>query len=67
MAWSYEDPLPESVPIAGMLSFDPARADVRAEIPRDAAAVAACDAECAVPGLPGGGAAAPADGPGAGR
>ena len=50
-----------------MLSFDPARADVRAEIPQDAAAVAACDAECAVPGLPGGGAAPPADGPDAGR
>jgi uncharacterized protein (DUF427 family) len=67
VAWSYEEPLPESVPIAGMLSFDPARADVRAEIPQDAAAVAACDAECAVPRLPGRGAAAPADGPDAGR
>jgi len=32
-AWSYEDPLPESLPIKGMLSFDPARVDVFAELP----------------------------------
>jgi len=34
VAWSYEDPLPESTPIAGFLSFDPARAAVEAELPR---------------------------------
>ena len=33
VAWSYEDPLPESEPIRGWLSFDPARADVHAELP----------------------------------
>jgi uncharacterized protein (DUF427 family) len=33
VAWSYEDTLPESFPIQGWLSFDPARADVDAELP----------------------------------
>lgn len=33
IAWSYEDPPPESLPIKGFLSFDPARADVVAELP----------------------------------
>lgn len=33
MAWSYEDPLPESLPLAGFLSFDPARVTVRQELP----------------------------------
>lgn len=33
VAWSYEDPLPESSRIAGFLSFDPERADVDAELP----------------------------------
>ena len=33
VAWSYEDPLPESVPIKGYLSFDASRADVVAELP----------------------------------
>lgn len=33
VAWSYEDPLPESLPIKGLLSFDAARADVHAELP----------------------------------
>lgn len=33
VAWSYEDPLPESAAIAGFLSFDPTRAEVRAELP----------------------------------
>lgn len=33
VAWSYEDPLPESLPIKGFLSFDAARADVVAELP----------------------------------
>lgn len=33
VAWSYDDPLPETTPIAGFLSFDPARAEVDAELP----------------------------------
>jgi uncharacterized protein (DUF427 family) len=33
VAWSYEDPPPESLPIKGFLSFDDARADVVAELP----------------------------------
>jgi uncharacterized protein (DUF427 family) len=33
VAWSYEDPLPESLPIRGMLSFYPARATVVADLP----------------------------------
>jgi uncharacterized protein (DUF427 family) len=33
VAWSYEDPLPESTQIRGFLSFDAARADVLAELP----------------------------------
>jgi len=33
VAWSYPDPPPESSPITGYLSFDPARADVVAELP----------------------------------
>jgi uncharacterized protein (DUF427 family) len=33
VAWSYEDPLPESRPIKGFLSFDATRADVLAELP----------------------------------
>jgi uncharacterized protein (DUF427 family) len=33
VAWSYQDPPPESLPIKGFLSFDAARADVFAELP----------------------------------
>lgn len=33
VAWSYEDPLPESSPIKGLLSFDESRAQVLAEVP----------------------------------
>lgn len=33
VAWSYEDPLPESLPLKGMLSFDPERASVRQDVP----------------------------------
>lgn len=33
VAWSYEEPLPETLPIAGYFSFDPDRADVAAELP----------------------------------
>jgi uncharacterized protein (DUF427 family) len=34
IAWSYDDPLPETLPIKGYLSFDAAKADVAAELPR---------------------------------
>ncbi|HLH27713.1 MAG TPA: DUF427 domain-containing protein, partial [Acidimicrobiales bacterium] len=33
VAWSYEEPFPESLPIAGMLSFYPERSEVAAEVP----------------------------------
>jgi uncharacterized protein (DUF427 family) len=33
VAWSYPDPLPESLAIKGFLSFDAARADMLAELP----------------------------------
>src|SRR6185369_14849267 len=33
VAWSYQDPPPECLPIKGYLSFDAARADVLAELP----------------------------------
>lgn len=33
VAWSYQDPPPESLPVKGFLSFDPARTDVAAELP----------------------------------
>ena len=33
VAWSYEDPPPESLPIRGFLSFDATRVDVVAELP----------------------------------
>lgn len=33
VAWSYSEPLPESSPITGFLSFDPERADILAELP----------------------------------
>jgi uncharacterized protein (DUF427 family) len=36
VAWSYEDPLPETLPIRGFLSFDENRADVLAELPQPA-------------------------------
>ena len=36
VAWSYEDPLAESVPIGGMLSFDDAVAIVSADLPTEA-------------------------------
>lgn len=34
VAWSYEDPLPESEPIRGLLSFDPTLVQVSAELPQ---------------------------------
>ena len=33
VAWSYDDPLPETLPIKGYFSFDATRADVLAELP----------------------------------
>jgi uncharacterized protein (DUF427 family) len=33
VAWSYDDPLPECIPIAGLLSFDDARAAVTHDLP----------------------------------
>ena len=35
VAWSYEDPLPESTQVAGYLSFEPENAQVTADIPGD--------------------------------
>lgn len=32
VAWSYDDPLPESLPLRSLLGFDPARVTVRAEL-----------------------------------
>ncbi|MGV0716648.1 DUF427 domain-containing protein [Mycolicibacterium sp. XJ662] len=37
VAFSYDDPLPETLPIKGFFSFDDARADVLAELPEPAA------------------------------
>ncbi len=37
VAWSYDDPLPESSPVAGFLSFDADRSQVLAELPGAAA------------------------------
>ena len=34
VAWSYEDPRPESTPIRGLLSFDTTRAQVIHDLPR---------------------------------
>ncbi len=33
IAWSYDDPLPETLPIKGFFSFDATRADVAAQLP----------------------------------
>ena len=35
-AWSYDDPLPESLPIAALLSFDETKVEVLAELPDSA-------------------------------
>lgn len=51
VAWTYEDPLPESIAITGCFSFEPTVADVRAELP-DGAAGADCGGECALPQRP---------------
>jgi uncharacterized protein (DUF427 family) len=34
VAWTYEDPLPETLPIRGYFSFDPDRVVVTADLPR---------------------------------
>jgi uncharacterized protein (DUF427 family) len=56
VAWSYEDPLPESAPIGGFLSFDPGRAEVDAQLPVGSAPPVAVDpsisCECDVPPAP---------------
>ncbi|MHA3022569.1 DUF427 domain-containing protein [Mycobacterium sp. BMJ-28] len=44
IAWSYDDPLPESTPIRGMLSFDETRTEVLAELPAGSAADCGCHA-----------------------
>jgi uncharacterized protein (DUF427 family) len=50
VAWSYEHPLPESLPIKGCLSFDHTRADVEAELPAGAERLPVRrDTECAAP------------------
>jgi uncharacterized protein (DUF427 family) len=38
VAWSYDDPLPESLPIRALLSFDPARATIDHDLPPGGAA-----------------------------
>jgi uncharacterized protein (DUF427 family) len=45
VAWSYEDTLPESRPIQGMLSFDETRCDVIAELPERPGAAGDCGCE----------------------
>ncbi len=47
-AWSYEDPLPESLPIAGLLSFDETKVDMLAELPVSAGYE---DCGCQIPSL----------------
>lgn len=53
VAWSYEDPLPESAPIKGFLSFDPGKVDLLADLPVGSPPPVAVDAsiscECDVP------------------
>jgi uncharacterized protein (DUF427 family) len=43
VAWSYDDPLPETLPIKGYFSFDAARAEVVAELPTSDAASCGCE------------------------
>lgn len=51
VAWTYDEPLPESLAIAGFFSFDPMVADVSAALPEGAAG-ADCGGECALPQRP---------------
>jgi uncharacterized protein (DUF427 family) len=43
VAWSYENPPTETLPIAGFLSFDETRAEVLAELPAASAADCGCE------------------------
>lgn len=43
VAWTYEDPPPETLPIKGFFSFDTARAEVLADLPRAAHADCGCE------------------------
>ncbi len=43
VAWSYEDPPPETLPITGFLSFDESRIDLLVELPRSSAADCGCE------------------------
>ena len=43
VAWSYDDPLPETLPIKGFFSFDATRADVLAELPAAGASDRGCE------------------------
>lgn len=43
VAWSYQDPPPETLPIKGYFSFDTARADVVAELPITGASDCGCE------------------------
>ncbi len=54
VAWSYDDPLPESQAIAGLLSFEPTRVPLEAELPVGATIPVECATECAVPVRPAG-------------
>ncbi len=45
VAWSYDDPMPETLPVKGYFSFDATRAEVLAELPE---AQAASDCGCEV-------------------
>lgn len=50
VAWSYEDALPESSQVEGMLSFDPLRCDVTAELPVGSELEGdMCDGSCVAP------------------
>jgi uncharacterized protein (DUF427 family) len=43
VAWTYDDPLPETSPIKGYFSFDAARAEVIAELPASGGADCGCE------------------------
>lgn len=53
VAWSYDDPLPESVQITGYLSFDPGKVELLADLPEGSTAPVAVDpaiaCECDLP------------------
>ncbi|CUU60696.1 Uncharacterized conserved protein, DUF427 family [Parafrankia irregularis] len=50
VAWSYDEPLPESLQVGGFLSFDPEVCTVTAELPAGSVMPEnMCDGSCAVP------------------